>query len=66
MQGQARRGAAVSPMVHSDRGSQYASGAFRERLLAWGCAQSMSRKANCWDNARNSRTFDTAGEFNYP
>jgi putative transposase len=51
MQGQARRGAAVSPLIHSDRGSQYASAAFRERLSAWGCTQSMSRKANCWDNA---------------
>jgi len=51
LQGQARRGGAVSPLVHSDRGSQYASAAFRERLSAWGCTQSMSRKANCWDNA---------------
>ncbi len=51
LQGQTRRGGAVSPLVHSDRGSQYASAAFRERLSAWGCAQSMSRKGNCWDNA---------------
>jgi putative transposase len=49
--GQQRRGKAVSPLVHSDRGSQYASRAFRERLVAWKCQQSMSRKGNCWDNA---------------
>jgi transposase InsO family protein len=49
--GQKRRGGVVSPRVHSDRGSQYASKAFRETLAAWGCEQSMSRKGNCWDNA---------------
>lgn len=57
MQGQARRGCAVSPLVHSDRGSQYASAAFRELLAAWGCAQSMSRRANCWDNAVTESFF---------
>jgi putative transposase len=49
--GQQRRGTAVSPLVHSDRGSQYASRAFRARLAAWKCQQSMSRQGNCWDNA---------------
>ena len=57
MQGQARRGRAVSPLVHSDRGSQYASAAFTERLAMWGCAQSMSRKGNCWDNAVSESFF---------
>jgi transposase InsO family protein len=57
MQGQARRGAAVAPLVHSDRGSQYASEAFRERLQAWGCLQSMSRRGNCWDNAVTESFF---------
>ena len=56
-QGQRRRGGAVSPLIHSDRGSQYASTAFRERLAAWGCAQSMSRKGNCWDNAVTESFF---------
>lgn len=51
MQGQQRRGRAVTPLVHSDRGSQYASEAFRQRLAAWECRQSMSRRGNCWDNA---------------
>jgi putative transposase len=49
--GQHRRGGGVSPMVHSDRGSQYASASFRGRLEASSCRQSMSRKGNCWDNA---------------
>jgi len=57
IQGQRRRGGAVAPLVHSDRGSQYASAAFRARLQAWGCQQSMSRKANCWDNAVSESFF---------
>jgi len=36
---------------HSDRGVQYASGAFRKLLKAHGIAGSMSRKGDCWDNA---------------
>jgi transposase InsO family protein len=36
---------------HSDRGSQYASQAFRKLLKAHGIQGSMSRKGNCWDNA---------------
>ena len=36
---------------HSDRGSQYASTAFRARLEERGIRVSMSRRANCWDNA---------------
>ena len=36
---------------HSDRGSQYASGDFQELLEKHGAICSMSRKANCWDNA---------------
>jgi transposase InsO family protein len=38
-------------VVHSDRGSQYASKAFRDELELHDCIQSMSRKGNCWDNA---------------
>jgi putative transposase len=38
-------------IVHSDRGSQYASNAFREKLDQYKLVQSMSRKGNCWDNA---------------
>ena len=36
---------------HSDRGSQYASTAFRKLLEAHGIIGSMSRKGDCWDNA---------------
>jgi putative transposase len=36
---------------HSDRGSQYASKAFRRLLKAHDFQGSMSRKGNCWDNA---------------
>ncbi|NNC16696.1 IS3 family transposase [Corallococcus exiguus] len=36
---------------HSDRGSQYASDDYRERLATSGITCSMSRKGNCWDNA---------------
>ena len=36
---------------HSDRGSQYASHAFQEKLAQYGMVCSMSRKGNCWDNA---------------
>jgi len=38
-------------VVHSDRGSQYASAAFRKELEKNCCKQSMSRKGDCWDNA---------------
>lgn len=38
-------------IIHSDRGSQYASCAFRELLTKNELIQSMSRKGNCWDNA---------------
>jgi transposase InsO family protein len=44
-----RRGMSAPKLVHSDRGSQYASETFRSRLKK--CKQSMSRKGNCWDNA---------------
>jgi transposase InsO family protein len=36
---------------HSDRGSQYASDAFRKLLNKHGIQGSMSRKGDCWDNA---------------
>ena len=38
-------------LVHTDRGSQYASKAYRELLLANYIKDSMSRKGNFWDNA---------------
>jgi transposase InsO family protein len=44
---------------HSDRGSQYASRAFRRRLWRYRMRQSMSRKGNCWDNAVAESFFAT-------
>jgi putative transposase len=38
-------------IFHSDRGSQYASTAFRKALAEAGLRQSMSRRANPYDNA---------------
>ena len=38
-------------MIHTDRGSQYASHAFQQLLQKHQFVSSMSRKAQCWDNA---------------
>jgi len=38
-------------IVHSDRGSQYASNLYRRLLKAQDFVGSMSRKGNCWDNS---------------
>jgi putative transposase len=46
---QRRPGAGL--VVHSDRGSQYASKDYRRLLKAHGFLGSMSRKGDCWDNA---------------
>jgi transposase InsO family protein len=46
---QRRPGAGL--VVHSDRGSQYASKDYRRLLKAHGFVGSMSRKGDCWDNA---------------
>jgi len=44
---------------HSDRGSQYASQAFQGKLEDYGMVCSMSRKANCWDNAPSESFFNS-------
>ena len=46
-----QRHPAAGLIVHSDRGSQYASKPYRRLLKAHGFIGSMSRKGNCWDNA---------------
>ena len=46
-----RRRPTAGLIHHSDRGSQYASKAFRKLLKAHGVRGSMSRKGDCWDNA---------------
>jgi putative transposase len=47
----ARQHPAAGLILHSDRGVQYSSEAYRTILRAHGFRQSMSRKGNCWDNA---------------
>ena len=46
-----RRGFPERVILHSDRGSQYCSTAYRELIDQHQLRQSMSRKGNCWDNA---------------
>ncbi len=46
-----QRGKPKGVMIHSDRGSQYCSYAYRNMIEQHGLVQSMSRKGNCWDNA---------------
>ena len=40
----------ATPIFHSDRGYQYTSRAFRQRILDAGMTQSMSRVGRCIDN----------------
>lgn len=56
---------------HSDRGSQYAGGAYQRLLAAHGLTCSMSRKGDCWDNAVAESFFATLehellAESNFP
>lgn len=44
---------------HTDRGSTYASHDYRDRLKELGMIASMSRVANCWDNAVAESTIGT-------
>lgn len=46
-----RRQPRAGLVFHSDRGSQYASGPFQDKLAAFGMTCAMSRRGNCWDNA---------------
>lgn len=46
-------------IYHSDRGSQYASADYQKALAAADITPSMSRKGNCWDNARMESFFHT-------
>ncbi|MBE7521964.1 MAG: IS3 family transposase [Burkholderiales bacterium] len=54
-----RRKPAPGLMHHSDRGSQYASGVFQDKLVEFGMTCSMSRKGNCWDNAPTESFFNS-------
>jgi transposase InsO family protein len=46
-------------IFHSDRGVQYASADYRRALAAAGLVASMSRKANCYDNATMEAFWST-------
>ena len=56
---QANRQADSGVLVHSDRGSIYASADHRNLLETFGFLQSMSRKGNCWDNAAMESFFSS-------
>ncbi len=44
-------------IVHTDRGSQYVSKAYRDLIKRCGLRQSMSGKGNCYDNAQAESFF---------
>ena len=50
---------ARSMILHSDRGSQFTSAAFRAALARHGAIQSMSGTGRCYDNARMESFFAT-------
>ena len=52
-----QRNPAPGLIVHSDRGTQYASAEHQALLSKHGFVGSMSRKGNCWDNAVMERFF---------
>ncbi len=53
----AQRQPGAGLIVHTDRGSQYASALHRHLLMRHKLIASMSRKGNCWDNAVIERFF---------
>lgn len=55
----ARRKPGVGLLHHSDRGSQYACGFYRQLLANHGIEASMSRSGNCYDNACAESFFST-------
>ena len=54
-----RRKPPAGLIMHSDRGSQYASDCHRRLIKDYRRIQSMSRTANCWDNAPMESFFKT-------
>ena len=54
-----RRKPAAGLIMHTDRGSQYASDEHRKLIGDYAMVQSMCRKANCWDNAAMESFFKT-------
>lgn len=63
----ARRQLTKGAILHSDRGVQYSSDAYRSIITKHGFVQSMSRKGDCWDNAPMESFFKTLKvELIYP
>lgn len=54
-----RRGFPKGVIVHTDRGSQYASKQYAQLLKNHGLIGSMSRKGDCWDNSVAESFFKT-------
>ena len=54
-----RRKPPAGVIFHSDRGSQYASHAMRDKLARYAMTASMSRKGDCWDNAPSESFFNS-------
>ena len=54
-----QRKPAAGLLVHTDRGSQYASHAYQRLAADFGVIMSMSRKGNAWDNAAMESFFKT-------
>jgi transposase InsO family protein len=54
-----RRNPPKGLICHTDRGSQYASNAFKSMLAQHGYIGSMSGKGDCWDNAVAESFFHT-------
>ncbi|MBY0412497.1 MAG: IS3 family transposase, partial [Burkholderiaceae bacterium] len=52
-----QRNPSTGLIVHSERGTQYASAEHQALLNKHGLVGSMSRKGNCWDNAVMERFF---------
>ena len=55
----ATRGPVHGPIDHTDRGSQYASRAYRERIAKAGMVARMNRRGGSWDNAVAESFFGT-------
>ena len=53
-------------LFHSDQGCQYTSEEMQLRLMKLGITQSMSRKGNCYDNAKSESFFATLKREAFP
>lgn len=67
---QKRQGFPRGVIIHSDRGSQYASNDFLELSQYFQCVRSMSAKGNCYDNATMESFFgvlkrEELNDFNF-